>query len=73
MYYTTHINLTDFEHSGHINMSRIIHQKFEFKFKTPDENSIYSVWNELYDTTFSLYALNYNILTFKDGLCGLKY
>jgi hypothetical protein len=71
--YSVGMNLTDFEHSGHINMSRIIHQNFEFKFKKPDENSIYSVWNELYDTTFSLYALNYNILTFKDGLCGLKY
>lgn len=61
------------EPTGHLNMSRISHQKFTFKFKKPDPNSIYSVWNNLHGSTLSMYAVNYNVLVFNDGLCGLKY
>ena len=61
------------EPAGHLNMSRILHQKFTFKFKKPDPNSIYSVWNNLYGSTLSMYAVNYNVLVFNNGLCGLKY
>lgn len=67
------MNPSKHEPSGELNMSRIVHQQFTFKFKTPDTNSIYSVWNDLYRSTFQLYAVNYNILVFEDGLCGLKY
>lgn len=67
------MNPSKHEPSGELNMSRIVHQQFTFKFKTPDKNSIYSVWNDLYRSTFQLYAVNYNILVFEDGLCGLKY
>lgn len=61
------------EPTGHLNMSRIVHQTFTFKFKAPDPNSIYTVWNDLYKSKLYLYAVNYNILVFNDGLCGLKY
>ena len=61
------------EPTGHLNMSRILHQNFTFKFKTPDPNSIYSVWNNLYGSTLNLYAVNYNVIVFNGGLCGLKY
>lgn len=59
--------------TGHINFSRIKHQKFTFKFKTPDPNSIYTVWNSLHKTKLHLYAVNYNVIVFSNGLCGLKY
>ena len=71
--YSLGMDATNGEPSGQLNMSRIIHQQFTFKFKTPDPNSIYSVWNNLYRSTLSLYAVNYNIIVFNDGLCGLKY
>lgn len=71
--YSLGMDSSNGEPSGHINMSRIIHQQFTFKFKTPDSNSIYSVWNNLYNSTLNLYAVNYNILSFESGLCGLKY
>ena len=61
------------EPTGHLNMSRVVHQKFVFKFKPPDPNSIYTVWNDLYKSRLKLYVVNYNILVFNDGLCGLKY
>ncbi len=67
------MDASDGEPYGKLNMSRNIHQQFTFKFKTPDPNSIYSVWNNLYRSTLSLYAVNYNIIVFNDGLCGLKY
>jgi hypothetical protein len=71
--YSLGMDASNGEPSGQLNMSRIIHQQFTFKFKTPDPNSIYSVWNNLYRSTLSLYAVNYNIIVFNDGLCGLKY
>jgi hypothetical protein len=71
--YALGLNHLNGEPSGHLNMSRIIHQQFTFKFKTPDTNSIYSVWNSLHDATFTIYAVSNNILTFEGGLSGLKY
>jgi hypothetical protein len=71
--YALGLNHLNGEPSGHLNMSRIIHQQFTFKFKTPDTNSIYSVWNSLHNATFTIYAVSNNILTFEGGLSGLKY
>lgn len=56
------------EPTGQINMSRIIHKEFIVEFDDTDFTWIYAP-----ESSFEIYAISYNILTFENGFCGLKY
>ena len=68
--------------AGHINFSRIIHQKFTIEFKDRDRyvdrgnNTLtFRPVSGSYaaETRIRVFALNYNILSFDSGLAGLKF
>lgn len=52
----------DIEPSGHLNFSRII-----------DKKIVMTLNNPTYETEIQIYAVNYNILSYSSGLCGLKF
>lgn len=56
------------EPTGQINMSRIIHKELIVEF---DDTNTY--WINRAKSSFEIYAISYNILTFENGFCGLKY
>jgi len=57
------------EPSGQINMSRIINQEFTIQM----DRAGALTWGEHAPLVVYVYAINYNILSFNNGLCGLKY
>jgi hypothetical protein len=57
------------EPSGQINMSRIINQEFTIQM----DRARALTWGEHAPLVVYVYAINYNILSFNNGLCGLKY
>lgn len=68
--------------AGHINFSRIIHQKFTIEFKDRDRyvdpatnNLSFRPTGGSYatETRIRVYGINYNILSFDSGLSGLKF
>lgn len=64
--------------TGHLNMSRIIHQKFTVEFNeqdsyVPEDNTPATRSHAASETRIRVYALNYNILSFDSGLAGLKF
>jgi hypothetical protein len=68
--------------AGHINFSRIIHQKFTIEFKDRDRyvdpatnNLSFRPVGGSYatETRIRVYGINYNILSFDSGLSGLKF
>lgn len=68
--------------TGHINFSRIIHQKFSIEFKdrdryvNPDTNTLsFRPVSGSYETEtrIRVYALSVNILSFDSGIAGLKF
>lgn len=64
--------------TGHLNMSRIIHQKFTIEFNeedayVPEDNIPTTRSHAASETRIRVYALNYNILSFDSGLAGLKF
>ena len=52
----------DNQPSGHLNFSRIIDTKFIMTLNDPT-----------YTSEIQIYAVNYNILCYSSGLCGLKF
>jgi hypothetical protein len=55
--------------SGHLNFSRIIHQRCQIELDYTDPYAA----EEGEFTEVQIYAKNYNILHYSGGLCGLKY
>lgn len=56
------------EPTGQINMSRILHKEFTVEFDNTDPT-----WTSQTKSSLEIYAVNYNILVFQHGMCGLKY
>jgi len=57
------------EPTGQLNMSRIIHKELTIEFDITNAE----LWTLEDDSSLEIYGLNYNIVTFQNGLCGLKY